>query len=267
MQHAEMLYKNAVSKYPFNAKLRLSYAIFLYKRLNKKQKGTNEILLLNRYTTNLEDDFLIYRAQRYIEEENEGHSDSQSNSKIVNSVTYKAILNNIKSLIGRITTSYIDFWTILAISDETKSENFLKMSRIGTRISKLNEDLMSDVERLERVNLYDQDIIKLYTQYLSEIVNNPTKASIYNEKLLELEQRKHQFNEENLYDLNYKAMARSEEYKYIVISGSPTNFGTICNLSLSLCLLFGFTKEELIGKPLDFILPELFCIPNKNVLY
>ena len=75
LQHAEMLYKNAVSKYPFNAKLRLSYAIFLYKRLNKKQKGTNEILLLNRYTTNLEDDFLIYRAQRYIEEENEGHSE------------------------------------------------------------------------------------------------------------------------------------------------------------------------------------------------
>ena len=267
MQHAEMLYKSAVSKYPFNAKLRLSYAIFLYKRLNKKQKGTNEILLLNRYTTNLEDAFLIYRAQRYIEEENEGHSDSQSNSKIVNSVTYKAILNNIKSLIARITTSYIDFWTILAISDETKSENFLKMSRIGTRISKLNEDLESDFERLERVNLYDQDIIKLYTQYLSDILNNPTQANIYNIKLLELEQRKHQFNEENLYDLNYKAMARSEEYKFIVISGSPTNFGTICNLSLSLCLLFGFTKEELIGKPLDFILPELFCIPHKNALH
>ena len=266
MQHAEMLYKSAVSKYPFNAKLRLSYAIFLYKRLNKKQKGTNEILLLNRYTTNLEDDFLIYRAQRFIEEENEGHSDSQSNSKIVNSVTYKAILNNIKSLIARITTSYIDFWTILAISDETKSENFLKMSRIGTRISKLNEDLESDFERLERVNLYDQDIIKLYTQYLSDILNNPTQANIYNLKLLELEQKKHQFNEENLYDLNYKAMARSEEYKYIVISGSPTNFGSICNLSLSLCLLFGFTKEELIGKPLDFILPELFCIPHKNAL-
>ena len=266
MQHAEMLYKNAVSKYPFNAKLRLSYAIFLYKRLNKKQKGTNEILLLNRYTTNLEDDFLIYRAQRYIEEENEGHSDSENNSKIVNSITYKAILNNIKSLIGKITANYIDFWTILAISDETKSENFLKMSRIGTKISKFNEDLMSDIERLERVNLYDQDTIKLYTQYLSEIANNPTRANIYNEKLLELEQKKHQFNEENLYDLNYKAMARSEEYKFLVISGSPTNFGTICNLSLSLCPLLGFSKEELIGRPLDFILPELFCIPHKNAL-
>ena len=266
LQHAEQLYKSAVSKYPFNAKLRLSYAIFLYKRLNKKQKGTNEILLLNRYTTNLEDSFLIYRAQRFIEEENEGHSDTENNTKTVNSVTYKAILNNIKVLIGKITSNYIDFWTILAISDESKSENFQKMSRIGTRISKLNEDLISDFERLERVNLYDQDTIKLYSQYLSEILNNHSQANEYNNKLIELEQKKHQFNEENLFDLNYKAMARSEDYKYIVISGAPGNFNTICNISLNICNLFGFSKEELIGRPLDYILPELFCIHHKKVL-
>ena len=264
LQHAELLYKAAVSKYPLDAKLRLSYAIFLYKRLNKKQKGTNEILLLNKYQTNLEDSFLVYRAQRFIEEENEGHSDNDT--KIVNSVTYKAILNNIKVLIGKITTNYIDFWTILAISDESKSENFQKMSRIGTRISKFNEDLISDFERLERVNLYDQDTIKLYSQYLSEILNNHTSANIYNNKLIELEQRKHQFNDENLFDLNYKAMARSEDYKFIVISGSSVNFNTICNISLSVCPLFGFTKEELIGRPLDYILPELFCIYHKRIL-
>ena len=266
LQHAEMLYKNAVSKYPFNAKLRLSYAIFLYKRLNKKQKGTNEILLLNRYSTNLEDSFLIYRAQRFIEEENEGHSVTESNSKIVNSVTYKAILNNIKVLIGKITNHYIDFWTILAISDETKSENFQKMSRIGTKISRFNEDLVSDFERLERVNLFDQDTIKLYSQYLSEILNNHSLANTYNNKLVELEQRRHQFNEENLFDMNYKAMARSEDYKFIVIGGSPNNFNSIYNISLSICPMLGFTKEELIGKPLDFILPELYCINHKKIL-
>ena len=266
LQHAEMLYKTAVSKYPFNAKLRLSYAIFLYKRLNKKQKGTNEILLLNKYTTNLEDSFLIYRAQRFIEEENEGRSDSESNSKIVNSVTYKAILNNIKVLIGKITNYYIDFWTILAISDESKSENFQKMSRIGTKISKFNEDLISDFERLERVNLFDQDTIKLYSQYLSEILNNHSLANSYNNKLIELEQKRHQFNEENLFDMNYKAMARSEDYKYIVISGAPNNFNIICNIALCICPFFGFSKEELIGKPLDFILPELFCIHHRKIL-
>ena len=106
----------------------------------------------------------------------------------------------------------------------------------------------------------------MYAQYLSEILNNNTSANIYNNKLIELEQKKHQFNEENLLDLNYKAMARSEDYKYIVISGSPTNFNTICNISLNICPLFGFSKEELIGRPLDFILPELFCTYHKKVL-
>ena len=266
LQHAEMLYKTAVSKYPSDAKLRLSYAIFLYKRLNKKQKGTNEILLLNKYETNLEDSFLIYRAQRFIEEENEGRSDSESNTNLVNSVTYRAILNNIKNLIGKITNYYIDFWTILAISDETKSENFQKMSRIGTKISKYNEDLISDFGRLERVNLFDQDTIKLYTQYLSEILNNHTLANTYNNKLIELEQKRHQFNEENLFNMNYKAMARSEEYKYIVISGSPNSFNMINNISLCICPLFGFSKEELIGKPLDFLLPELFSVHHRKML-
>ena len=57
LQHAELLCKAAVSKYPLDAKLRLNYAIFPYKRLNKKQKGTNEILLLNKHRTNIEDSF------------------------------------------------------------------------------------------------------------------------------------------------------------------------------------------------------------------
>ena len=154
----------------------------------------------------------------------------------------------------------------MAISDESKSENFQKMSRIGTKISKFNEDLVSDFERLERVNLFDQDTIKLYSQYLSEILNNHTLANTYNNKLIELEQKRHQFNEENLFNMNYKAMARSEDYKYIVISGAPNTFNFICNISLCICPMFGFSKEELIGKPLDFLLPELFTIHHKKLL-
>ena len=66
--------------------------------------------------------------------------------------------------------------------------------------------------------------------------------------------------------MHYKAMARSEDYKFIVIGGSQNNFNSICNISLSICPMLGFTKEELIGKPLDFILPELYCINHKKIL-
>ena len=271
LQHAEMLYKNAVSKYPFNAKLRISYGLFLYNKLNKKLKGTNEISLLNKYNTNLEESFLIYKAQRFIQEENEGiASDSDEDidptENIAITVSYKLIINNIKSLISKITMNYIDFWTILAISDENKSENFQKMSKLGTKIRKLNEELLQNVEKLENVNLYDQDIFKLYIQYLTEILSNNNQAIIYTNKLSENENRKHQYNEENLYELNYKAMSKSEDYKYIIINCSSSNFDSICNVSSSVCPIFGYTKEELIGHSFDYLLPEIFCVYHKQIL-
>ena len=271
LQHAETLYKNAISKYPFNAKLRISYGLFLFKKLNKKLKGTNEITLLNKYNTNLEDSFLVYKAQRFIREENDGLNAANDlneiqNKNITDSITYKIILNNIKTLIGTITMNYIDFWTILAINEENKSENFQKMSKIGTKIRKLNEELLENVEKLENVNIYDQDTVKLYIQYLTEILSDNTQANIYNNKLAENEQKKHQYNEENLFELDYKAMSKSEDYKYIVISCSPPNFGNICNLSLSVCPIFGYTKEELIGHPFEYLIPELFCYHKKMIL-
>ena len=272
LQHGEMLFKNAVSKFPFYAKLRLSYGLFLYNKLNKKLQGTNEITLLNKYNTNLEDSFLVYKAQRYIQEENEGinntsnTSNQDSNSFVVNSSSYKSILNTIKSLIGKITMNYIDFWTILAISGENKSENFQKMSRIGTKITKLNEELAENIGKLETVNLYDQDTLKLYIQFLIEILSDNIKANIYNNKLSENEQKRHQYNEENLFELNYKAMSKSEDYKYIIVSCSHSNFDEICNISLSACPIFGYSKEELLGHPFDYLIPELFSNYHKKVL-
>ena len=267
LQHGEILFKNAVSKFPFNVKLRLSYALFLYNKLNKKLKGINEITILNKFSTNLEDSFLIYKAQRYIQEENGNFQTSKNNSKMVSAVNYKSTNNNIKSLIGKISMNYIDFWTILSISDENKSENFQRMSKIGTKISKLNEELLLNLEKLEAINLYDQDTCKLYIQFLNEILGDSTQANIYSNKLSENEQKKHQYNEENLFELNYKEMSLNEDYKYIVLSCSQYNFNSICNLSLSTCPIFGYSKEELIGHPYSYLVPELLALYQRKNLH
>ena len=262
LQHAEILYKNAISKYPYNAKLRISYGLFLFNRMNKKLKGVNEIALLDKFNTNLEDSFLAYKAQRFLKDEESGelnlNEHDEQDTNFINSLAYKSILNSIKSLIGKITINYIDFWTILAISDGNKVKNFLKMSKIGTRIRTLSEELLEHIKKLEIINIYDQETFKLYMQYLTEILSNSSQANIYNNKLSETDQNKHQYNEENLYDLNFKEMSKREDYKYIIINFSPTKFNTISNLSYSACKTFGYTKEELIGKSFNFLLPDIF---------
>ena len=141
-----------------------------------------------------------------------------------------------------------------------------KLNFIGNKIIKLNQQLLINIDVVQKVNLYDLDLVKLYYHYLLEILNDHSNANKYKSKIIELEHITHQFDEDNIFNLNYKELIRSEEYKYLVINCSPDKLGTIKNLSLSTSLLFGFSKEELIGRPLDYILPELYILPHKKLL-
>ena len=263
--HAEVLFKVAISKYPFNIKLRLSYAFFLYDKINKREQGTNELLLLSKFPTNFEDSFLIFRGQKILESKN---SFSASNLRQINanSMSYKSLLNNMKMIMGKQTINYIDFWSILASSETLNKDNLRKINEIGNKINKLSDNLNRNIEKLEKFNIYELETFKLYYQYLVDILNDQTYANKFKSKIIELENSKHQFYEDNIFNLDYKEMSRSEEYNYIVIDCSSENFGVICNMSLSTCLLLGFTRDELIGRPLDYILPELYIGPHRKIL-
>ena len=262
LQHGELLYKNALTKFPSSIRLRLSFGLFLYDKLNKKTKGMNEVFSMKNQITNLEDSFLIYRVERYMEDSSDGNFD---NDGLISSVTYKSILNSFKNLISKITVNYIEFWSLLAVSEDKRADNFHKMSTIGNKISQSLEEINKTFENLIKVNPSDPDVIKLYSQFLSEVTNNQKKASLYNSKLDELEMKKNKYDENNLYTLNYKALSRYED-KYIVVSGQNSLFGNIINLSPSICHLFGFTKNELLGQKLDYIMPEMLHAPHKIVL-
>ena len=64
LQHAEILYKEAISKYPNNIKLRISYILFLIKKLNKIGKAKRELIIINKLEANLECSFLIYKIKK-----------------------------------------------------------------------------------------------------------------------------------------------------------------------------------------------------------
>ena len=263
LQHAELLYKTALTKYPSSVRLRLSFGLFLYDKLNKKTKGQKEVFSMKNQIVNLEDSFLIYRVERYMEDSTDNNLD---NDGLVSSITYKSILNSFKNLISKITVNYIEFWSLLAVSEDKRADNFHKMSTIGNKISQSLEEINKTFENLTKVNPSDPDVIKLYSQFLSEVTNNQKKATLYNNKLDELEMKKNKYDENNLYSLNYKGLSRYED-KYIVISGQNSIFGNIINLSPSVCHLFGFTKNELIGQKIDYIMPELFQVPHKEILH
>ena len=260
LKHAEMLYKQAITKYPNNIKLRIGLILFLFKKRNKKLKGKNEIILLDKFEKNLECGFLIYKVKKFAKNNLNDKEEVKEldNNNISLSMSFKLMSKKIKILIEKIVSNYASFWNMLLINDWNSNENFTKMSLLGEDIKSLNHELSKNIKSLENWNFLDQETIKIYIQYLKEIINNNEKANIYNNKISDDEQNKHLYDEINLFELNYKEMSKNEDYKYIIINYSKEGFNKIFNVSFPVCKIFGYNKEELIGRPLDILLPEIY---------
>ena len=143
-------------------------------------------------------------------------------------------------------------------SNWNNPENFAEMNELGQEIKLLNNELHKNINSLESWNLLDQDTIKIYINYLKEIINNNEQANIFNKKLLDEDKDKPAYDDINLYQLNYEEMSKHEDYKYIIIDLSKNDFNKISNISFSVCKEFGYMKEELIGRSSDILFPEIF---------
>ena len=263
LQHVNVIYKKAISKYPNHIKLRISYALFLTKQLNKKLEAKNNIILLNKLDANLEQSFLIYKFKKYFNEtmtSDEEINESYKNVNLSLSKEPKKINNEIKYLIENITNNYISFWNILLLQDLERIENFNKMNVHSEKIKFLNNELQQKIKFFESLNLIEQKSKKIYIEYLTEILNDIENANKYKIKINNEEQNINQYDETNLLELNYKELSKTEEYKYIVINLLKNE---IINVSLSVCKIFGYTKEELIGLSLDILFPEIYHSSRK----
>ena len=240
LQHAELLYKRSISKYPNNIKLRIGYILFLFKKLNKKLKGKNEIILLDRFDINLECSYLIYNLKKFINNsanDKDGIKEIINNEKLYQSMSSKEIAIEIKSLIEKILNDYVSFWNIMLTHDRDKNENFIRLSHLGEDIKSLNRELHNNIKSYVDLDLLDQETIKIYIQYLKEIINNNEKANIFNNKISDDENIKHQYDELNFYELNFNELSRNEDHKYIIINLLNNK---IYNVSFPVCKIFGY---------------------------
>ena len=59
-------------------------------------------------------------------------------------------------------------------------------------------------------------------------------------------------------NFDLKILSNTDEYKYIIVSAEEDNLGTILNISLNACLIFGYNKNEVIGKKANILIPEIY---------
>jgi len=89
IQHAETLFQNGISKFPNCTSLRISYAFFLLERLKKKQQASLELTNAEKYLPKFDQQFIIYRYKKQIEENSSENGEQDENLDIVSNIAYR----------------------------------------------------------------------------------------------------------------------------------------------------------------------------------
>jgi PAS domain-containing protein len=265
-QHAEQIYQNGISKFPNCTSLRLSYAFFLLERMNKKQQANLELNNASKYNPRFEEQFIIYRYKKLIEENSTEVSDNEENLDVVSNIAYKNHFNQFKNCISKAATLYIDFWGLLLNPNQDNNEDLSKLNDYGSKINILIEEITTHLEKMQKLKQNDQEVIRLYSDFLNDILNDKEKSNSYRSRLNEIEGAKQNYDDLNLINNDINALSSTDEYQYIVVSAQPEKFGTITNISLGICSIFGYTKAEILGKNIEALMPEQFHGPHRLLL-
>lgn len=265
LQHAEILFKRAISKFPANISLRLGYCFFLLEYLNLRQQASQELNKAENHGPSFSENFIIYRFKRLTEEQITDLIDSDDFHEAIISNTYNNYFTSFKQSINKVTSHYISFWNIL-LSSSQNQDQLNQLNACGSQIQEQTKEIKSLFEKMQNIRPNDQEILYYYFDYHNNILNDKEKAKYYQSKLNQAEETKKTVDEINIFNKDDKFLSSTDEYQYIILSGRRENFGIITHVSTSICSLLGYYKEELIGKAYEILLPEIFHKTHRKIL-
>jgi hypothetical protein len=263
-QHVELLYTGAISKFPNYTPLRLQFAFFLLERMNKKSQCVDQFISIEKHQPRFEEQFTMFRYLKMFDDENAESNENEDSLEAVSNIVYKQHINQFKSSISKVTSVYVEFWSLLLNQDS--SSDLTKLNEFGSRINSLVKEIHENFQKMQKLKHNDQEVVRLYADFLTDIINDNEKANNFKTKLNEIEGTGKKFDEANYINLDMNALQSSDEYQYIMISAMIEKFGTILNVSLGLCNAFGYNKNEVIGANVEAILPDIYHEEHRKML-
>lgn len=118
---------------------------------------------------------------------------------------------------------------------------------------------------MSKIRSNDKQVLRIYSEFLSEIMNDSEKATIYKIRLTGIEGDK-MFIQEEKANFDFNFINTSDDFQFLMLSADENNFDAIVKMSIGICNIFGYTKNELLGKHINLIIPEQMQKAHKNIL-
>jgi hypothetical protein len=174
----------------------------------------------------------------------------------------------VRLLIETATKLYGEFWGALS-ANLTNNLNLKKLFFIGNKLNQiLNEinTLWENELKMKKIDIENQSIVQLYAYFLREILKNKKKSDEISKKLNEEHHFEHKKTEGDKVDLeNIDLLLETQD----LLIYSRTNEKGECEMiqcSNSIIGLLGFTKQEIIGKKIESLMPSIYVTDHyKNL--
>ncbi len=270
LMYIETVFQMGISKNPNDISLRISYIHFLIAKLNKIHKAYLELNYCENLDRNIEEEFIIFRHKKQFGENGDFNFSEELDESGFN-ILFHNNFTKFKNLIIKVSFLYIDFWSLLYENQMEEQQNMTVLNEYGNQINLGVEEIHKLFNKLQKIKENEPELLELYAEFLREIRADYEQSNELTQILEKVQKRlKHDDMDElnwlNSFNIDIYALNNNDKNLYLVFDTKLNNFGTILNISLSLCSILGYPKEELKGKHINCLIPDIFRASHKSLL-
>ena len=248
MNYCDNLFQYGISKFSDNINLKSNYITFLIIEMNNAKKALIILNSINKNILSFTINYNIYLCRKLIDKyyliitEKNCLNEYQINSK------------DFKDLIEKTILLYYKFMSLLLDCKNKKDNNFQLLNKLGNQIIIKKKEIEKNFNKLIKTKTNNNEIIQLYSEFNKIILNNKDNHNNYqiNENNKQIKN-----NEIDYSNLNTEIFKKNNDL-YLIISTNKNNLGVIIDCCINLSKIFGYKKEEIIGKNINILIPEIF---------
>lgn len=264
--YMQKLFEDGLNKFNNDLTLTISYIYFLIKRLSKKKKAMILYRSINKNLYSIDKLFNIFRCKKVLETLWTGFDgkdkENIESADVIKIFEYKNNVSQFKDLLDKISLLYYDFWLALFSNNCEGKEEFKTLNDIGSKIHRLLAPIEQSFNNIYCIKNDDVEILKLYTGYIKNILNDENKFEQFH-NILSNASTEFIFETSQIdyssFDINNLHNEKKEvEYFIIGASDKDINERKIINMSIGLSSIIGYQRHEIIGKDFNILIPKIF---------
>ena len=257
-----------IKKFPNCRMLLLSVVQFNYENKYNLNFAKNYLNLLEKSKNSLSEDYLIHCIKQNIASLNKLNDLNKYSDILKLEETIEQKYQRLKFLIETTTKLYGEFWGIFA-ANLTNNLNLSKLFVIGNKLNKNIKEIHSlwDNElKNKKIDIENQSIAQLYAYFLREIIRNKKKSEEITKKLNEEQHYESRKIDEDKFDINNLDILLENQDLIIYSRCSEKGEGNIIQCSNSIVYLLGYVKQDLIGNPIETLMPTIYVKGHNKML-